>query len=491
MVEALDRVADVSASQRAMVESDTWKLIDALLGGTPAMRANAAEYLPKEAAEDEFAYVARVKRSVLYEAFKDTVRRLRSKPFSKPVTLDGELPERLTSLQDDADGLGTDLTQFAAALFDDACARGLTHVFVDYPNTAASPDETEEQRKQRVSASAEKALRPTFMHVKAADVLSGKTARDENGRSRLVEVRFRECRYEPDGEYGEKKVEYVRVVTLTSWSLFRKKDGGGWESAGNGPLTLGVVPFVTIYFQRTGFMTAEPPLGALAWVSLQHFQSDSDQRSCLRFNRFGILWQCGVSDEEKEKPVAIGPAKLVRTTASKETADMKVVEGSGAGLEAGRKDIEGLEVRMEVLGVQPLMARSGDATATGQSLDASKTQCDVQAWVRAIERGLTQCFELGAKWTATTLEKAFKVNIFNEFGLSLRATQDVEQLIKLRERGQITHRRLLLEVRRRAVLSEDMDVEEEIEAVNAEPPVDGMSGDVSVDQTADEGRSAA
>lgn len=471
---AFDQVGTPCAAQREMAKS--WELIDDLLGGTLAMRKAGTKWLPQEKAEDAQAYAVRLGRTTLYEMFKDTVRRLRSKPFSRPVTLDVPAPERLATIEADADGMGQDLTQFASAMFEDMTARGLTHIFVDFPNVAAAPDEDPIDRSRRITAGAERALRPTFVHVKATDILGWKLGRDGNGRPQLAEVRFKESRYEPDGEYGEKLVDYVRVLTLTDWTLYSKQVDGAWTKVGGGKLTLGVVPFLTAYSQRTGFMTAEPPLGALAWVNLSHYQSDSDQRNILRFNRFGLLFQCGVDEEEMEKAVVIGPAKLVRTKRSKADADLKVVEGTGSAIGAGRQDVQDLELRGEVLGLQPLMARSGDATATGQALDASKTQCDVQAWVRSLERTLTQAYELAAKWVGAELPEKFRVNIFNEFGLSMRATSDIEQLIKLQAAGILPKRAVLLEVRRRSLISEDSDVDQLLADVEAENPVDGMTG---------------
>lgn len=455
---------------------EQWELIDALLGSTLRIRRDAVKWLPKEERESNIAYRVRLERSILYGALRDTIRRLRSKPFSKPVKLEGSKPEQIESFIEDSDGAGTDLTQFAGAMFDDAVAHGLTHCLVDFPRVAEKPDETRDEIATRVRSMRERELgiRARFVHVKACDLVYWASERDSSGRLVLSEIRIKECASEDDGSGTQVEREHVRVLTPRDWTLYVKRESK-WVVSDSGTHTFGRIPLVTVYFQRTGFMCAEPPLCELAWLNLAHYQSDSDQRNILRFARFGILFMKGVTAEEKKTEITIGPSKLIRS--SSPDADLKVVEHSGKSIEAGRLDLQDLEARMEMLGLQPLMSRTGDATATGQAIDESKTQCDVQAWVRSLERGLTQAFGMAAEWMAVALPADFKVDIFSEFGLAMRAAEDIRNLIAARQGGLISHETFLLEVRRRALISETVDPKEEIQRIEDEGPgVDGLVG---------------
>lgn len=455
---------------------EKWALIDALLGGTLKMREDGERWLPREERESVKAYRVRLDRSIVYGALKDTIRRLRSKPFSKPVTFSGTAPVEFEAFLEDADCAGTDLTQFSSALFEDAAAHGLTHVLVDFPRVAERPDETRDEIRSRLRLATERdmGVRARFVHVKACDLVYWSSTRDETGKLVVSEVRIKEKHSEDDGKGGQEECEYVRVLTPTEWKLHAKK-GGKWALVDQGSHTFGRIPIVTVYFQRTGLFCAEPPLQELAWLNLAHYQSDSDQRNILRFSRFGILFMKGVTAEEKSKQIEIGPAKLIQS--SSPDADMKVVEHSGKSIEAGRHDLQDLEARMEMLGLQPLMSRTGDATATGQAIDESKTQCDVQAWVRALERGLSQAFGMAAEWMSIDLADDFKVDVFSEFGLTMRAAEDIRNLISARQGGLISHETFLVEVRRRALLSETVDPKEEIQRIEDEgPSIDGLVG---------------
>lgn len=452
-----------------------WDLIDDLCGGTRAMRAAGIKWLPQEEGESEKAYSVRLNRSFLYGGLKDTLRRLRSKPMSRDVTLHGTLPESISGIERNVDGEGQNLTQFASALFDDAAKRGLTHFLVSYPSLEKE-GETPAQRKKRINAPVEAKIRPYFVHVKADAVLGWESEPDPVEGRRLTLVRIKECVSERDGEWGTKEIEQIRVLTPGRWEIYRQKGTQKtWLLHESGTTSMQRIPLVTCYFNRTGFMTAEPPLVDLAWLNVAHWCSSSDQNHILRFSRFGILFLKGetVKGKDGRETVLIGPSRLLR---GKTDSDLKVVEGTGASIGAGRTDVLDIEARMEVMGLAPLMERTGDATATGRAMDESRSQSDIQAWIRSLEAALRTGFSYAAEWKKTDLASEFAVDIFNEFGISTRAAAEIEHLLRARLAKQITHARYLKEVQRRSVLGDDMNVEEEIDAVNNEVGSDGLTG---------------
>lgn len=60
-----------------------WAMVDALMGGTDAMRKASETYLPKWPKEEDEAYTDRLSKSTLFPAFKRTVVTLAARPFSK------------------------------------------------------------------------------------------------------------------------------------------------------------------------------------------------------------------------------------------------------------------------------------------------------------------------------------------------------------------------------------------------------------------------
>jgi len=75
-----------------------------------------------------------------------------------------------------------------------------------------------------------------------------------------------------------------------------------------------------------------------------------------------------------------------------------------------------------------------------------------------------------------TLPDDFKADIYNDFGVSIRATADIEALLKMRQAGEIDRETFLREVKRRAVLSESVDVDDVIAKVEAEGPNFSLAG---------------
>lgn len=437
--------------------SKKWLLIDDVYGGTESMRAAGQRRLPKEPAETDAAYEVRLKRSFLSNVLKKSIKRMSSKPFSKGVTMRGSLPDNLEPMWDNVDLTGRGMTQFSREVFTTAAKYGLTHILVDYP-AVEIPEGGMTLAEER-----EMGLRPHFLHVSPKSLIGWKT-RFIAGKEVLSQVRFKQTRTVDDGDYGVKDQNIIRVYSENDWEVWEENPKTKkYELVDNGAHTLGRVPLVTFYTEKKSTCVAEPPLEDLAHLNVAHWQSASDQRSILRFARIGILFAKGLSEEEVEGEIAVGPNALIRTNS--ENADMKYVEHSGNAIGAGRQDLLDLKAEMEVEAMQPLVARSGEPTATAKAIDEGTINSDVQAWVRIEENVLNEAFAMAAEWVKTPLPDDFAVEISNDFGFSYRTTEDIRALIDAKNAGHISSQTFLAEFKRRGVLSEQVDVEEEMERI--------------------------
>ena len=442
--------------------SKRWDLLHDLLGGTEGMRKARDKWLPMEPRETSSAYDNRLRRSYLYNAYRDTVEKLVSKPFSRPVNVSGQLPERLGSMVGNMDLSGRDLTQFSRDVFTAGVTYGISHILVDFPQFAPTATLADERSS---------GVRPLFVHVPPTNLIGWRTETQENGEQLVVQARIYETQIEPSGAYGDHEVEYIRVYTPENWQVWRRVKGGkegDFVLVDEGAHTFGAVPLTTFYVSRTGTFTGAPPLEDLAWLNLAHWQSLSDQRNILRFARVGLLFAAGFSDEEMEEGLTIGPNQLIRST--NESAKVSYVEHKGAAISAGQDDLDKLEDRMKVLGLQPLVSRTGNQTATGRALDESRTHTAIQAWVRSLENTLRQAFDMAARWIKLDLPADFALDINNDFGLSERAADDIKSLIEMRNTSQLSAETFLREVKRRGLLSEAVDIEEEIDLIESEGP---------------------
>ncbi|MBB76519.1 MAG: hypothetical protein CMJ75_18600 [Planctomycetaceae bacterium] len=489
---------------------EDWELLHDLLGGTRVMRYRREKWLPKEPKEHERNYKIRVERSFLYNGFKDTIKKLTSKPFGRPVTVDG-LPEedRFEQMLANLDHQGSNATQFARDVFKAGATYGVTHLFVDYPKLPENASRADQERVQ---------ARPFLRHITAPQLVGWRSEMGANGEERLIEVRFREVSLEQRGEYGTKRVHKLWVYRPGEYELWESEDESGqyrhdsvnffqspnltksreWTRKEQGTMSFEIdgvptIPLVTVYFNREGHMTATPPLMELAWLNLLHWQSMSDQRNILRFARVAQLFGAGFTKEDMKANESISVNQVWR--AKDPQAKLSYVEVSGKGIDAGETDLKRIEDRMEVLGMAPLMERTGDQTATGVAVNESKSSTDVLAWIQAVEDGMRRAFTYAFAWEGEDLPDDFRFSIYSDFTIALGRTGDFEQLQEMRERGDLSRETLLNEAKRRGMVAEEVDVEDELEAIleeaaqGVEVVADGVDNqaDAAGDEVVDDG----
>jgi hypothetical protein len=453
-----------------------WALVKALLGGTEAMRAGREKWLPKHEEETHKGYERRLKQGFLFEALADAIERVVAKPFSKDVVVKGALPEGVDPIIDNADQRGRNLTQFAREVFEDGVSYGLSHILVDFPQGVGGLNLGQQRRLN---------LHPYLTHVEHDDLWGARWEELPTGQTRLKQIRVHECHIEDDGDFGEKEVDFVRVINAPplsedgttivgkgTWSLWKRSGKGNaendWSEEDSGEHSYPGIPFVTFYAKRTDFLEAEVPFRKLAWLNLAHWQSSTDQRNILAVARVGILFAAGFTAKELEAGITIGPNNYIFSTNPE--AHMAYVEHSGAAIGAGRTDLEDLKADMASLSLQPLLQQAGSQTATGKAIDESKGESVAQSWVRSLENAILDALRMAATWIGTELLADVAVDVHSDFGLSQRAIEDLRAIDKAYERGTISAKTYLQELQRRGVLREDLDLDQEIEDARNEPP---------------------
>ena len=437
---------------------ERWELIDALIGGTLAMRAGRAKWLPQEKMEEPADYESRLGRSVLYNGYGDTIHKLAAKPFGKPITFDelSSLPEQVQWIVKDATRSGQSLKEWAHEAFQEGVHRGLVHALVDYP--VVEGDKTlQDVRNERIY--------PYFTLIPATNLLGWKSVVID-GQEVLTEVRIREVRTESVGKYGQEQCEYVRVLTPKTWTLY-KVENGKESQVKTGTRTSEKMHLHTWYTEKTGFMTGKPALEDLAWINLAHWQSQSDQRNILRFARLGFLVATGLTADEQKTNLIVGPNSVIKL--QNPEAKVFYAEHSGKAIAAGDKDLTNLEMKMRILGLQPLI-EGGSSTATGSAIEESKTHAQAQTWASEFSVFLMRLFESACEWVQQPMPPEFKISIFTNFAISIRAGLDAQILTTACQTGKLSDETYLDEMKRRGFLNEELDIDEEIERIKAQPP---------------------
>lgn len=441
---------------RAM--SSTWKLIHDLQGGTRAMREAGQEWLPREQEEDPAVYQSRLNRSILFEAYSDALESLSGRPFIEPVSIT-DLPEELVPMIENADSDGTGITSFCSSSLKNGVDYGVTHIFVDFP-ILNIPNPTKKDDNNRV---------PYFYEVPPPNLL---WVRRQD--KKLVTVAIISKELVPEGKYGEKEAQVIRVYDVSipgkgyveQWQLDEKENKFSFISRQK--FTLNYIPLFTFYAKKTGYLTGSPALEGLAWLNIGHWQSMSDFRNMLRFASIGILAAIGVRSDEI-KQVVVSPNRVVKFT--NPNADMKYVEYGGKALDAAIKSISDLEDKMQRLGLQPfMMTTSNRETATAKSIDETRSSSDILNWVRAKEICIRHCFRAAADWKGLTLPDTFRVDIFDDFSLPIKASDDLRIIDQGRARGDISHVTYIKELKRRGTLSDALIAEVEVASAREELP---------------------
>jgi hypothetical protein len=443
--------------------SKLWDLILDLLGGTQAMRDAGQKWLPMESRESFTSYETRLNRSILFNGLRDTLNKLVNKPFTHSMTVNN-LPEEISYLENDVDGNGTTLETFVKEVLYNLIEFGIAHIYVDHTTV----HEVEQGKKLTKADEKRLGVRVYLINISPNDLI-GWQAKRINGVIKLKQIRYKETIVEPDGEFGDKEVNYIYVYNEENFEVYKQDSENTdlYNKDSEGSHSFGRIPLITIYANRTGFMKAEPPLMDLAWQNLAHWQSSSDQRNILRFSRFGIIFGKGLPDKMVEAgALDIGPSKAFLVESDE--ADMKYVEHTGKAIEAGQKDIEEIEQKMRVLGNQPLMKVIPN-TATAERIDEGRTVSQLQSWINSLQLGIKQALKLACEWRKIeSSADNIEVDIYSDFEALVLGGGDKDLLLKVRKAGEITRERFLRECQRRGVFSQDMDPEVEAKLLDDE-----------------------
>jgi hypothetical protein len=442
-----------------------WSLAAALLGGTSAMRAAGHQYLPKWPNEEPASYDARLAVATLFPAFSRTVVTLASKPFSKPLTLSEDMPEQIKGLTDDIDQQGRNLQVFGGELMVELMGPGLAGILVDYPKAEGVRTLAEERAA---------GLRPYWVLVKCHQILGWRVER-RGSEWVLTQLRLMECVTEPDGDFGEKQVEQVRVLTPGAWATYRKNPTkpDEWIPHEEGATTLNVVPFIPCYGSRTGYLTAKPPLEELAHMNVKHWQSQSDQDTILHVARVPILAVIGAEDgldkQGNPKPfqLTVGASAAVTLPAS---ADIKYVEHTGAAIEAGKTSLDDLKEEMRQAGAELLVIKP-ITTATQVHSENAVGMCALQWITLGLQDSLNAALQMTADWLK--LPAAGTVTLFNDFGAATLDSATATLVKDMAAAGLLSHETAFKEQQRRGVISGDLVWDEEKERIEAQGPAPG------------------
>lgn len=439
-----------------------WKKMEALLGGTEAMRSAGGTYLPMHTLEAEHRWNERLASNTLFNMTEMTLDSWVGRPFSDPIVLGEDIPERVEQLLEDVDLQGNDLSVFAREWFRDGLAKAFSHVLVEFPRKRDT--EAEEGRPRTLADDRQENLRPYLVHIKPENVIFAHSI-VVDGQEVLVHLRIMEEVVEMDG-FAEVSFRQIRVLEPGRVEIYRpvetKQKKVEWRIVDKWETGLDFIPLVTFYANRSGCMTGKSPLLDLADLNIRHWQSNSDQISILTVARFPMLSQTG-GDENAVK--GVGPHQLLYS--DNENAKFGYVEHDGSAISAGREDLKDLEEQMASYGAEFLKRRPGNLTATARALDSAEATSPLQDATVRFTDAVNQVLAHMAAWLKIT-EGGGSVSITTDFGPDDAESVHIELLKEARKNRDISRETFLGEMKRLGALPDEFDAAEDAEKLAQE-----------------------
>jgi hypothetical protein len=456
-----DNASPATTSMNYDIMAPRWAKIDTLLGGTETMRAAGELYLPKHDQEATIAYRERLAAVSLFNATELTLDAWVGKPFSEPITILDETPPQVVDLLDDIDLQGNNIDVFCRQWFRSGVAKSLSHVLIDFPKMTMRPD----GQPRTLDDDRRENLRPYWINIEPERILFA-ASEMVNGQEMLTHLRILDHVVEVDG-FAEVIKTQIRVFTpgqIDTYEKAKRKKGGKdvWQLVQTETYDLDFIPLVTFYSDRQGLMLGKPPLEDLADLNVTHWQSSSDQRATLTVARFPVLALSGGADDNKV--LTIGPRKWLYTPDA--NGRFYYVEHTGKALEAGRMDLEELEKQMAHYGADYMRKRVSGETATGRAIDQVEATSPLQDAVNRFTDAVNTALYITAQWMKLDFEGG--VQVHNDFGPESNEIEQLKPITEARKNRDISRRTYLNEMKRRDVLAEDFDIDEEINNIEQE-----------------------
>lgn len=473
-------------SDAFMLQRRDMRLTHDLMGGTQAMMRAGERYLPRKQGESDKAYEARIGRTVLLNAYKRTVRFSRGQVFKRPVVIedaeqDSILPQSsvdwFKAWAEDVDRNGNSLTDWGGDVFEAGVNDGVTFCLVDYSSVPTMIDERGQVayrdndgsiRLKTAEADKEHGWGPYLIHVKAEQVLEARTEK-VNGEFRIVHFRYVETFETVLDEWTTEYRQRIRVFTPGAYQVWENganlsatfdlvEEGSMLDEQGR---ALSYVP-VCIFMpgdKRTD-VTAEPALIDLADLNRRYWQAYCAQCELMEFARFPV-WFGKQLTSEKDSTLRFGPGVLINATADYASLDSRGVDASS--VESGRLELEDLENKMSMYGLQLLQSKIDNAaTATEVNQDTEESVSTLEDWAMRFQNFLENCLRLVALWKCWEDGPGVKVNS------EIARVVNVSLLLSLQERGILSKRSLLAQFKRAGILPDDFDIDAELDNVEQE-----------------------
>jgi hypothetical protein len=300
--------------------------------------------------------------------------------------------------------------------------------------------------------------RPYWVTYTPRQILGWRTETNE-GKQQLTMLRLQELASVPDGLYGEKVVQQVRVLTPGEYQIHQKGDKGDFQIVDEGRTSLSEIPFSIAYANRIGFMESRPPLEDIAELNLKTYQIQSDLDNQLHISAVPMLAFYGFPSSAEE--VSAGPGEAIAFPAE---GRAEYIEPGGTSYEYQFKRLEQLAAQINELGLSAVLGQKLTAeTAEAKRINRSQGDSTMMVIAQNMQDMIDNCLQFHAQYLGQN-EAAGSCHVNRDFMGTRLDPQEINSLLQLYTAGTITQETLLQQLSDGEVLGDDFDVEEELEA---------------------------
>ena len=435
--QSVSRGKDINDPNNTWFEQEPhWILIEELLGGTYQMRSKHRKYLMQEPRELDESYDNRLARSVCPPYYIRLERMLAGMLTRKPVRLNDTSDDLRTQLFD-VDLMGNDLNVWTYETARKMIRYGHVGVLVDAPKTGQGG-------------------RPYWVTYTPRDILGWRTEMIE-GQLQFTQLRLLEKVSEPDGLYGEKITEQVRLLTPDSYEIHRKDKNNKYTLYEEGTNPLNRIPFSVAYSNRLNLLESRPPMSDIAELNLKAYQIQSDLDNQLHISAVPMLAFYGFSQAAEE--VSAGPGEAI---AFPPDGRAEYIEPDGKSYEAQIKRLDRLEGQINELGLAAVLGQKLSAeTAEAKKIDRSQGDSTMMVVAQQMQDMIDNCLQYHASYLGSEAGSCF---VNRDFLSQRLEPQEIQAYLTLYTSGSITQKTLLEQLTEGEVLGDEFDVEEELEA---------------------------
>jgi len=300
--------------------------------------------------------------------------------------------------------------------------------------------------------------RPYWVTYSPREILGWRTEIID-GMQKFTQLRLLEKVTEQDGDYGEKEVEQVRVLTPGAFEIHRRNEKSGeYTLHEEGTTSLTEIPFAVAYANRVNFMESRPPMEDIAELNLKAYQIQSDLDNQLHISAVPMLAFFGFPQTSEE--VSAGPGEAI---AFPSDGKAEYIEPDGKSFNAQFERLDRLEKQINNLGLAAVLGQKLSAeTAESKRIDRSQGDSTMMVVAQQVQDLIDNCLLFHANYLGSNEAGSSFVN--RDFLAARLDPQEIGSLLQLYTAGTITQETLLKQLEQGEVLGDEFDVEEELEA---------------------------